>query len=963
MKLIKKLLITVTMLTSALMLASCNRKDNDYVSMSQSHFISVADSSFDVDWATDCYDVSYDMEIENTNAAFLLGDSEGEYGNLNVVQIDTTGDEACLVLNHMYDGRNKENDAVASFAKVDDGIYHVELSVDKDILSVVINGIDLGSFDVEDINLGAIGTYKSRGISYAYLDNVKVTDSQNNVLFDEDFEKDTNIFAPYYTKIEDGRMRVSSGVVTTYCKNPSAPVFRREFSLSKLPSKIKNATINMTALGSFDLELNGQKVNSDYFSPGKLLFNQYLEYVKYDVTDMLKKDNVWDISLFHGFYDRGVGFTEIASPWGAKRALKGELVIEYKNGEIEVIPTDELFKVTVDGAVEFDDIYQGEIYNASNPSLENATWSSVEIDKVDEMYLNMECTEKTSPVVTSILTLEPATVTNPSGNTYVYDFGQNFSGTIKIDLSDVDTKSDTGVITFRYGEALNAENMTNRDDEIGTVWTQNLLTAKATDYYICGDNKPDVLEFSHTYHGFRYLQISGIDTPIPAECITANVISSSMKQTGSFECSNDAVNRYYENSRFSVFSNFIDSPSDCNQRDERLGWTGDAQAVSEFAGYILDTKDFYGKYLKDIRLVQSPEGAFPDMAPRNMETDIYGVGGAGGNNCWGDAGVVITYNTYLKYGDISILSYNFDSCARWVDYLVEHSSDYIRSGDNSYGDHLSMQDTPKDLSDTAWSAHAADLVSRMAGALGLSDEESKYREIFEHFKEAWNNKYVRPDADVSCGILFDETQTAYALGIAFDLFDDDMKVKAAERLNILMEYSGYIFGAGYSGVNYLLPVLAEYGYADTAMKVLTNASPDNLMYTVAMGMTTTPEMLTCYTQNGDETYWINGSLNHYAYASVSAYCFKEILGLKPDLENPGYKHFYIEPKMGGDITSARGTYETPYGMVEISWEYDPVSLEGKLNVTVPEASSCTVITPDGQTYEMKEGHKEYTWKG
>lgn len=958
----------LSFLVISLTTISCKSNDSDYISMSQSHFISVADSCFDVIEPLKKYSVQYDMTVENTNAAFLLGDSYGEYGELLVVQIDTVPDEnneGGFYINYMNGGRNKEQDKLASFPIADDCKYTIELSVDATSLSAKINGNDIGVFQTPEIALGCIGTYKGRSVSLGYLDNVVVKSEEGREVFKEDFEEDTNIFAPYYTYIEDGRLRISSGVLTTACNVSSAPVFRREFSLSKNPRKIESAVINMTALGAFDMSLNGQKVNDDYLSPGKLLFNQYLEYVSYDVTDLLKKDNTWDITLCHGFYDRGVGFPEIFSPWGNQRALKGELVIKYSNGEIEVIPTDAAFKASTEGPVVLDDIYQGEFFDATKSVENTSNWQSVKVDSVDEMYLNMDISPKTNQPIKSILSLSPVSMTEPVPNTYVYDFGQNISGTVKLDMQKINL-SDLGlssgdVITLRYGETLNAEGMSNTDGAIGTIWTLNLLTAKATDYLVVGDYLPKELEFSHTCHGFRYLQIMGTEAPIPTEAVCANVITTALPVTGSFTCSNDAINRLFENARFSVYSNFLDSPSDCNQRDERLGWTGDAQAVSLFANYLLDTKDFYNKYLRDIRLVQSDEGAFPDMAPRNIETDKYGVGGAGGNNCWGDAGVVITWNTYLKYGEKSILEDNFDACKKWVDYLVSHSDQYIRSGENSYGDHLSAQDTPADLSDTAWSAHSADLVSKMARALGNTADEEKYKEIFESYRKAWNDKYIRPDADASCGILYDESQTGYALGLCFDLFDEEMKPQAAERLNILSEYSGYMFAAGYSGVNYLLPALADNGYSQSAMNILTNANPGNIMYPLSMGMTTMPEMLSCFVDNGDGTYWINGSLNHYAYASVCAYCFSEILGLTPEEDNPGYKHFRIAPKMGGGLTSASGSYECPYGTISISWESNDNGESGHLTCTIPADCGCTVIIPDGVEYEMTEGTKEFTW--
>nr|MCR4789007.1 family 78 glycoside hydrolase catalytic domain [Lachnospiraceae bacterium] len=499
----------------------------------------------------------------------------------------------------------------------------------------------------------------------------------------------------------------------------------------------------------------------------------------------------------------------------------------------------------------------------------------------------------------------------------------------------------------------NMDNMSNTDDEIGTVWTENLLTAKATDYYTVGKTN-DEIEFRYTVHGFRYMQIDGLDKAIPVENIRFNVLMSDLESTGTFTCSDDLINKYFANSKRSVMGNFIDKPTDCPQRDERLGWAGDAQDASLFATYLFNTRDFYIQYIDHLCALQTEEGAFPDTAPRNI--------GGYGSNCWGDAPVVIAWNLYLQYGEKDVLERYYDSCVRWVDYLVDTSVEYIRET-SSYGDHLAGQDTPAALSDTAWCAHSADLVSKMAAALGKEDDAAKYKDIYEGYRKAWQDRYIRPDGSVAAGLLTDESETAYALGIEFGLFDENMMQDAADRLSLLCEYDQFLFEPGYSGLCYLLPALSGYGHADTAYNVLKCELPGSLLYTVDCGMTSIPESLYAFTFNEDQTFNVSGSLNHYAYASVCSYMFTDILGIRPDEEHPGYEHFFLKPQGGLSLGEASGSFETKYGTIEVSVSSgaaDP-SFANKIKCTVPKGTTCTLTLPDGTVKDLDAGTHEFDY--
>ena len=484
------------------------------------------------------------------------------------------------------------------------------------------------------------------------------------------------------------------------------------------------------------------------------------------------------------------------------------------------------------------------------------------------------------------------------------------------------------------------------------------MTARATDYYVLkGSPEGECFEPAYTYHGFRYLQITGLEEPLPVEDVKGIVLSSDLEQTGSFESSNELLNQYYENTIWSQRSNFMDNPTDCPQRDERHGWAGDAQIFSLTASYHMNTYQFYKKYVKELILLQAEDGAFCDIAPRSFFTGWSGGGGSSGYNCWGDAAVVITWNLYTQYGDLKVLEDNFDALCRWVDYLETTSENYIRDG-GGYGDHLSFESTLPDLSDTAWCAHSADLVSRMASALDRQEEAEHYRQVYEKFKAAWQTAYVTEE-----GITVCDTQTSYALGLSFNLFPEERKEDAAARLDLLAQYSGYHINTGYSGIGYLLPALDESGLVQTAYRYLLQEEYPSLLYAAGRGATTTYESLYTYSENEEGIGYIYGSLNHYAFGTAASWLYTGVLGIKSDENDPGYHHIILEPEVSDALSYAGGSYESVYGEIRVFWEktesgyaFDitiPANTTASLRLPVPE--SGRVYLESGQSAESAQG--------
>lgn len=950
----------------------------------EAHWISVGDSDRNISTVQEktTYFIQYTMEIRDTSACFVFGAESGRYGSMTLCELQNQGEDTLFTVKDMSELNSNVEFPSASLETAEDGIYQVDLQVLDHQMKVAVNGCEVGIFTIHSDSLGAIGYYKSRGTQYVWLDDIVVTDEEGNVCYEENFEQEDTIFAPYHIVIEDGRCKVGSGLMLSGAMEDPAPVFCREFNLGN--KKIDHARLYLTALGNFEVSMDGQAVSEDFLDPGKLAYNQYLSYVTYDVTDKLvgtefsDDSHVWTMTLFHGWYDRGVGYPEIYSPWGDTNALRGALVITYSDGTKQVIGTDEEFMVTLDGPIRENDVYQGEFYDAScdpcgtkknqtdavekeelvdtagrGPAIvqpeedeKETAWFQAAVDQVDSRYYDLPYVGKYNEPITCIQELGPISVSEPVSGTYVYDFGQNFAGVCRITMN----AKAGDLVTLRYGEALNSDTLRNKDDVVGTIWTENLLTADATDYYLAIDGEQTYQPVS-VYHGFRYLQITGLEEAPSLDQVTGIVLSSDLDLSGEFECSDEAVNQYWSNTVWSQKSNFLDNPTDCAQRDECHGWAGDAQIFSGMACYNSNSDLFYRKYLKELCSLQSDDGAFPDMAPRNFGTGWDGRGGAGGNNCWGDAAVVIAWNLYTQYGDVAVLQEYYDALCKWIDYLEAHSENGLRTEENGYGDHFSVESTPKGLTDTAWSAHSADLISKISTVLGKTDEAIHYQQVFEQFRDAWLREYVSEDGVIEC-----YSQTAYALGLAFDLFPETMRQMAAECLLNNVTFNQYEFHAGYAGLGYVLPALSEAGYSDAAYEMLCNTGERSLLYPVIQGATTTPEYLSAYQEMNGELV-LDGSLNHYAYGAPAQWLYTNVLGIRSDKENPGFKHFSIRPEVTDRWSYAKGAYESMYGRIEVSWEHEE---NGYLyHIRIPANTTATVELPGMESMELGSGEYDF----
>lgn len=898
------------------------------------------------------YSISYEVSAEEATAGFIFGADTDTYGEYYVWALNREGEDVFLRTFRM-DGYMRREEQVVPLAGIVSpeqlaaGVL-VEIDVDQTKAVTFIDGQQAAETVLYRAKpAGRIGLFNVRTEEAAFIDNILVKDPAGNVWYQEDFSAEDTIFSPEYLQIAEGKGRIRSGILLVPGDDGPAPMLRREWELQD--KKVASARLYASALGIYHLYVNGQAVTDAFFEPGQTVYDKELTYCTYDVTALLQDgENALGAVLGHGWFDRGVGYENAWNPWGScGTAFLGKLVVTYEDGSQDVIVTDEGWQVYTDGPIRRDDMYQGEFYDArfevekfSQAGFEAEDWDQPCVNAVDEKFLQLPITAHARESVRQAYVMQPAAVTQPKEGVYVYDFGQEFTGVCRIKV-----KGKAGqCITLRYAEALNTENLRNRDDAVGTVWTQNLLTAANTDYYICKGSESETYTPSMVCRGFRYVQISGLEEGMELESVEGLVLMSSLDETGGFECSDPFVTRLYHNILWSQRSNFTDTPTDCPQRDERFGWAGDIGQFSSTAVYNMNARNFLQNYLEGMRLQQRDSGAYPDMVPH---TDNQGFG----RNGWGDAGVVITWELYRQYADLSVIEDNFDAMCAWVDYLAAESEDFVRRNPESYGDHLQGSSTSREMTDTAQSAYSALLLSRMAGILGKEQEQAHYLEVYENFKKGWQREWLLEDGTIKEG-----TQSAYALALEYELYPEELRHVGEQWLAICVEFVDAHPMTGYVGTPRILQALAESGRTDLAYRMLLQRTAPSWNSDIILGATTTAESWSSYVPFEDGTYELHGSLNHFALGSVGEWFYSGILGISPAEDVPGFQRILLKPRISQQLSYAQGSYESVYGTIMVKWEHTEKGYH--YTVTIPANTSAQLALPVAEEQTVREGMAE-----
>jgi alpha-L-rhamnosidase len=728
-------------------------------------------------------------------------------------------------------------------------------------------------------------------------------------------------------------------------KPQPAPLLRREFDVR---AQVKQARLYITALGVYEAQLNGVVVGDHVMDPGWTSYQHRLRYQTFDVTNFLREGrNALGAMLGDGWFRGRLGFGGgRRNIYGERLALLAQLEITYADGTTEKIITDENWRAAA-GPILASDIYDGETYDArlerdgwANAKYRDDDWQSVRVMDWDFNTL----VAPVGPPVRRIELVSPVSILQSRSGKTLVDFGQNLVGRLRITAQGVAGQT----ITLRHAEVL----------ENGELGTRPLRTAQATDHYTLRGEGIETWEPRFTFHGFRFAEIENYPGELTAEKIRAVVIHSDMEGTGWFECSDALLNRLHENVVWSMRGNFFDLPTDCPQRDERLGWTGDIQVFSPTACFLYDTYGFLASWLEDLAAEQkAANGIVPAVVPNTI------TGAPLGAAAWGDAAVIVPWVLYQRFGDKQILSAQFESMRAWVDWITERAgASRLWNRGFQFGDWLDPAAPPERPGDartdpslvaTAYFARSAELVSQAAAVLGLEQAHAQYRALTNEIRHAFNREFVTPS-----GRLVSDAQTAYALAIGFGLLSNAaQRQHAAERLVQLVRANGYRIGTGFVGTPLICDALSSTGNIDVAYRLLFERECPSWLYPVTMGATTIWERWDSMLPDGSINPGEMTSFNHYALGAVADWMHRTIGGLVP-LE-PGYRRIAIQPRPGGGLTHASARHLTPYGIAECAWKIQNGNLE--INVIVPPNTEACVTLPGKNQEPVTVGSGNHRW--
>ncbi len=724
------------------------------------------------------------------------------------------------------------------------------------------------------------------------------------------------------------------------------PLLRREFSIR---TDLAKARLYITALGVYEAQINGRVVGDHVLDPGWTSYDHRLRYQIFDVTRLLHDgQNVLGAMLGDGWYRGRLGFGGgQRNNYGDRLALLAQLELTYADGSSERLISDDSWKAA-SGPILTNDIYDGETYDAR---LERDGWATAEYD--DSHWQSVRLLDRdltrlvapNGPPVRRIEEIAPVAITkSPSGRTII-DFGQNLVGWLRIRVQGRIGQT----ITLRHAEVL----------EHGELGTRPLRHAAATDRYILKGSAIETWEPRFTFHGFRYAEIQGWPGELRTDDVRAIVCHSDMQRTGWFECSDPLINRLHENIVWSMRGNFFDIPTDCPQRDERLGWTGDIQVFAPTACFLYDTAGFLESWLADLAAEQqAADGIVPVVVPNVLGNPFPAA-------AWGDAAAVVPWVLYQRYGDTHILETQFDSMRSWVDTLAGLAGESLLWNQGfQFGDWLDPTAAPerpwdakadRPLVATAYFARSAELVGQAAGILGKTEQQATYSALAAAIRAAFAREYITPS-----GRMLSDATTAYALALEFGLLPDaDQRQRAAQRLVELVRASGYHINTGFVGTPLICDALCNAAAYQSAYLLLLQRECPSWLYPVTMGATTIWERWDSMLPDGSINPGEMTSFNHYALGAVADWLHRTVAGLAP--AEPGYRRMAIQPRPGGGLTYAKARHHTPYGMAECAWQITDGTIT--VNVIIPANTSAVVRLPgtDEPPIEIASGSHRWSY--
>ncbi len=726
-------------------------------------------------------------------------------------------------------------------------------------------------------------------------------------------------------------------------KMQPSPLLRKEF-VANPKNKIVSARLYVSAHGLYEVEINGKKVTDDVLAPGWTAYQKRIHYFTYDVTNLVKTGpNAIGATLGDGWYRGFLAWNNNRNVYGSKLALLAQLHITYANGKEDIISTDGTWKAANDGPIRESDIYNGESYDArqtkngwSSAGYDDSKWWAAKVNDAPKTNLIAPA----GPPVRKVQEIKPVKIIKtPAGET-VLDFGQNMVGWVRFKV-----KGDAGTtVKINHAEVL---------DQKGNFYTTNLRAAKVELNYTLKGGGLEEYEPHFTFMGFRYVKLSNWPSVPSLDDFVGVVVYSDMPISGSFECSNPMLNQLQHNIVWGQIGNFVDVPTDCPQRDERLGWTGDAQAFARTATFNKNVAGFFTKWLADVAIDQKANGGVPHVVPdvlQNKNPDQ--IKSSAG---WADIATIGPWTMYEVYADKRLLANQYESMKKWVGYIKTNAGEKLLwTNGQHFGDWLSFRGTSPQMGEpttdndfiaTAFFAHSAQLTSKAALALGLAKDAVVYSELYDKIKAAFLQEYVSPSGRLVCN-----TQTAYVLALHFDLLPENLRLQAVERLVEDIKAHKNHLTTGFLGTPYLCEVLTRFNKNDVAYTLLNQESYPSWLYPVKMGATTIWERWDGIKPDGSFQDAGMNSFNHYAYGAIGDWMYQHISGIQ--IAEKGFKKIRIEPLPGGGITSAKAAYESPYGPIVSEWAIE--NNKTKLNIKIPANASANVVLPNISADKLRE---------
>ncbi len=730
------------------------------------------------------------------------------------------------------------------------------------------------------------------------------------------------------------------------------PLLRREFTLD---GRVKRAVLYATALGVYEMRCNGKRVGDAVLAPEWTSYAKRVQYQAYDITKLLRPGaNALGALLGDGWYAGRLGLAHIARDchwrgiYGRRTALRAQLHVELTDGSEAVVGTDGDWRFTLDGAILSSDLLDGEHYDARRemdgwdaPGFDDSGWAGA-------IPMRPRCgalVAQPNEPMRVLADLTPVSVREPKKGVYVLDLGQEIAGWCRLRLRG------------RRGQVIRLRHCERVGDD-GMPYVDNLRIAPNLDTYICRGGGVETFEPRFTYHGFQYVEITGLDRAPRVEDVTGRAFWSACRPTGSIECSDPLLNRLASNIVWTQRDNMPGIPTDCPQRDERCGWTGDIQVFAQTGIYNMDLAAFLTKWLRDLSDDQAEDGRFPDFAPHPFEPHARFSGAP----AWGDAGTIVPWRIYQNYADTSVLSEAYEPARRWVDHITRHNPDglWVKERRHDYGDWLNadtfkfdrfprgLARVPGEVLATVFYWQSTDILARMAEQLGNAEHAAHYGGLASRIRRAFHDAFV--DSDVR---IQGDTQAGYALALGSGILDASLHARAFDHMVRMFEpFDGHL-STGFITTVHAMNMLTRFGRSEQAYELTMRRTFPSWGYTIEQGGTTIWERWDGYVAGkGFQDPGMN-SFCHYAIGAVGEWMYRTMLGLHPDEANPGWKHFTIAPVPGGGLSWVQGRYESIRGPIDVAWRVRGGRLS--LNVSVPPNTTATIHVPTSDPASVREG--------